>query len=262
VATAITSAWALLAVVLFAQAFVRLRRRGRADHAGWGRALLFAAGLALVVGALVSPLEDAAEERLSAHMLQHVLLGDAGPALLLVALRGPLVFFLLPGAILAPLARLRALRAFMRVLLRPKVSFVVWAAVIAAWHYPAAYEYALAHPGAHALEHATFVVAGLLVWTQLVDPARRGALRLSGRLALAAALFASGQILADVFIFSFDPLYGVYGDESDQRLAGVVMMLEQAIALGTCAALLVWRQHQDVVRREAAQRRPISLARH
>ena len=254
-ATAITSAWALLAVVLFAQAFVRLRRRGRVDHAGWDRALLFLAGLALVVGAVVPPLDEAAEERLSAHMLQHVLLADAGPALLLVALRGPLVFFLLPGAILAALARLRALRAFMRVLLRPKVSFVVWAAVIAAWHYPAAYEYALAHPGVHALEHATFLVAGFLVWTQLVDPARRGALTITGRIALAVALFAAGQILADVLIFSFEPLYGIYGDEGDQQLGGLVMMTEQALTLGTCVAFLLRAQRRGMVRPEAEHAR-------
>lgn len=256
-ATLLVAAWTLLAAVLFAQAFTRLRRRGRTDHAGWDRPLLFLAGLALVVGALVPPLEEAAEERLSAHMLQHVLLADSGPALLLVAVRGPLVVFLLPGAILGPLARFQPLRAFSRFLLRPGVSFAVWAAVIAAWHYPAAYEYALEHEPVHALEHASFLAAGLLVWTQLVDPARRGELRIAGRLALAAALFAAGQILADVLIFSFEPLYGVYGDEADQRLAGVVMMLEQALTLGTCAALLVWAQHQEVVRREAAAIRPL-----
>jgi cytochrome c oxidase assembly factor CtaG len=212
-------------------------------------------GLALVVGALVPPLEEAAEERLSAHMLQHVLIADAGPALILVALRGPLVFFLIPGEALASLARLAGLRAFLRFLLRPRVSFALWAVVIAMWHYPPAYEYALAHPAAHVLEHASFIAAGFLVWTQLVDPARRGELRIAGRIALAAALFASGQILADVLIFSFEPLYGVYGDEADQRLAGLVMMAEQAVTLGTCVAFLVRAQRRDVVRREAEQTR-------
>ena len=59
-----------------------------------GRALLFAAGLALSSLPLVSPL-DAAPTRslLSAHMLQHVLIGDAGPALLLLACAGPLLAF-------------------------------------------------------------------------------------------------------------------------------------------------------------------------
>ena len=71
---------AALGTVLFVQAFVRLRRRGRADHAGWDRPALFAAGLALGVLPLVSPLDAAGDHYLlSAHMLQHVLIGDAAP---------------------------------------------------------------------------------------------------------------------------------------------------------------------------------------
>jgi cytochrome c oxidase assembly factor CtaG len=52
-----------------------------------------------------------------------------------------------------------------------------------------------------------------------------------------------------VLIFSFDPLYPAYAaqDErllglsplADQRLAGIVMMVEQIVTLGTCAALLL-----------------------
>jgi putative membrane protein len=213
---------------------VRLRRRGRA---AWNRAGLFAAGLALIAVALASPLEGAAEERLSAHMLQHVLIGDAAPALLLVALRGPLLFFLLPPQLLAPLAGFRPLRVALGFLLRPKVSVGVWAIVLGVWHVPAVYELALRNEAVHVLEHATFVVAGLLVWSQLVDPARRGELTRGGRVALAVVLFACGQALANVLIFSFQPLYPTYSDIGDQQLAGLVMMAEQALTLGAFAAI-------------------------
>ena len=92
-------AGAATAALLFARAFIRLRRRGRTDHAGWSRAALFGCGLALVTLPLVSPLDAAGDEYLlSAHMLQHVLIGDAGPALLLLAVRGPLLAFMLPAA--------------------------------------------------------------------------------------------------------------------------------------------------------------------
>ena len=253
---------AALALVLFGQAWVRMRRRGRADLAGVDRALLFVAAVAVGTLALVSPLDAVGEEYLlSAHMLEHVVIGDAAVALALVALRGPLTFFLLPGWALRPLARMRPLRAFLRFLLRPKVSFAVWAGVLAGWHYPRAYDYVLDHRVVHDLQHVTFVLAGVLVWTQLVDPARRAELRRSGRIALAVALFACGQILADVLIFSFDPLYHAYAaqDErllglsalADQRLAGIVMMVEQAVTLGTCVALLLVASHREVVRREA-----------
>lgn len=236
-----------VAAALFAQGFVRLRRRGRADHAGWTRAALF--GLAIAAGllALVSPLDGIAEEDLlSAHMLQHVLLGDLAPALAMLALRGPLVFFILPPVLLGPLARSRALRSIGRFVLRPRIAFAAWAVGFLGWHVPRAYEYALAHPWAHELEHASFLTVGVLVWALLVDPARRGEVTTGGRVGLAVALFAVGQLLTDALVFSSSPHYSAYTGAhgisalADQRAAGLVMMLEQLATLGTCVAVLLW----------------------
>jgi putative membrane protein len=238
-----------LALVLFVQAFVRLRRR-RAEHAPWTRALLFASGLALLVVPVASPLDHVADEQLlSAHMLQHVLIGDAAPALLVTAVRGPLLFFLLPPALLRPLASFRPLRAFLSVLLRPLVSLGLWVVAIVAWHAPSAYDYAAAHPVVHDLEHVSFVIAGILAWTQLVDPARHGALRRPQRVFFALAMLALTQPLVDALLFSSSAAYPRYAEQpdrlfglsplTDQRLAGVVMMVEQLLALGICVALLL-----------------------
>jgi len=77
---------AALAALLFLQAVMRLRRRGRADRAGWDRIALFAAGLGLSLFALVGPLDRIADDKLlSAHMGQHVLIGDLGPSLMVAA---------------------------------------------------------------------------------------------------------------------------------------------------------------------------------
>jgi putative membrane protein len=253
-----------LAVALFLQAWIRLRRRGRKDLAGYDRLALFVVAVVLGTLALISPLDAIGEEYLlSAHMLEHVIIGDAAVALAIVALRGPLIFFLLPRFILSPLAGLRWLRGGLSFLLRPWVSFGVWAIVFAVWHYPPAYDSVLDNQTVHDLQHVTFVLAGVLVWTQLVDPARRSELRRSGRIALAVGVFACGQILSDVLIFSFDPLYPAYAaqDErllglsplADQQLAGIVMMVEQTITLGTCVALLLLASHRELIRREAAE---------
>ena len=49
----------------------------------------------------------------------------------------------------------------------------------------------------------------------------------------------------DVLVFTFTPLYpfyeGAYGISAvtDQQLAGIVMMAEQLLTLGTCVALLL-----------------------
>ena len=241
-------ALACLAAGLFGQAFIRLRRRGRRDHAPWSRPLVFGAAVAVGLLALVSPLDQIAEEDLlSAHMLQHVLIGDLVPVLLVVALRGPLLFFFLPTPALRLCGRVRPVRAVLRFVLRPEVSFAVWAGALAVWHVPALYDAALTHPLLHELEHASFLLGGLLVWVQLVDPARRNALSRNGKLAYAGALLICGQALANVLLLRFSPLYPAYGDSGgdplgfsplgDQRAAAVVMMVEQLATVGTFVIL-------------------------
>jgi cytochrome c oxidase assembly factor CtaG len=238
---------AVLAAGLFVQALVRLRRRGRADLAGPDRGLLLAAGLALAALPLVSPL-DAVGDRylLSAHMLQHVLIADAAPALLVLALRGPLGFFLVPAPVLR---RLTWLRPLLRVLLRPQVAFAIWIATMLGWHFPSAYDYTLLHAWAHELEHATFVLAGTLAWIQVVDPARRGHLTRGRRALFAFGMFAFGTAIVDGLLFSRAPAYAVYAAQPhrvfglsallDQRLAAAVMLAEQALTVGAALVLLL-----------------------
>jgi cytochrome c oxidase assembly factor CtaG len=233
-------ALAAAALVRFGHAFARLRRRGRHDHAGWDRPVLFAAGLALAVVPLSLPRLGSS---LPGHMLEHLLLGDVAAALILLALRGPLLFFMVPALAARSVARRAPLRRAAALLARPSVALGVWVAVLAGWHVPGAYDYAVAHEAAHVLQHVSFVVAGFLVWAQLVDPAGRRALSVGGRLAFAGALFVSGQILADVLLVAPEPLYASYAADpsalADQQLAGVVMMLEQLLTLGALAVLLV-----------------------
>jgi cytochrome c oxidase assembly factor CtaG len=184
-------------------------------------------------------------------MLQHVLIGDVAPALLVLGLRGPLAFFLVPARVLRVLGRRRAVRRALAWLLRPEVGFGVWALSLGLWHIPGAYDYALAHPLAHDVEHVSFMLGGLLVWAQLVDPARRRALSRSGRLVFALGLFAVGQALADVLILSGGSLYPRYAAVPerlfglsalrDQQLAGLVMLVEQTLSVGACVAVLARR---------------------
>jgi putative membrane protein len=240
---------AVLAAVLFAQAFIRLRRR-RPEHAPWSRAVLFGTGLALLVLPLLSPLDAAADDYLlSAHMLQHVLIGDAAIALLVVSVRGPLVFFLLPPWLLRPLASFSVLRALLSAFLRPLVSLGLWAAAMLVWHVPRVYDYAAAHPLVHDLEHVSFVTGGVLAWTQLIDPARHGRLRRPQRIFFALAMLALAQPVVDFLLFSSGPHYARYAHQphrllgfsplTDQRLAGTAMMVEQLLTLGICVAILL-----------------------
>jgi len=237
---------AALSAALFVQGWLRLRRRNRPDLAPWSRVVLFTLGLAAALAGLVTPIHSIGEHHLlSVHMLQHVLIGDLAPALLVTAVRGPLLVFLLPAGVLGPLAR-SPLRTLLGALLRPPVAFGLWAANLAVWHIPGLYDTALVQPVLHDVEHVCWVITGLLAWTLLVDPGSHRRLTTGGRIALAAAMFASGQVLADVLIFTFHVLYLPYGKSAyglspvtDQQLAGVVMMVEQLLTLGTFAALLL-----------------------
>lgn len=239
---------AVLGAALFAQGFLRLRRRGRRDHASLGRAAAFSAGLALLVLGLVSPVDAIGEEYLlSGHMLQHVVVADLAPALMVMAVRGPLLFFLLPAPLVALVARSRLLRAVASCLLRPWRALAVWLVVVGAWHVPAAYEAALSSKALHDLEHASFLLAGLLVWSQLIDPARQRITR-GRRIGLAAALFAAGQVLSSTLLLARTPLYPAYAAQDerlwglaplqDQQYAGVVMMVEQSLTLGLFLTLV------------------------
>ena len=258
-----------VALALFLQGFIRLRRRGRRDRASWGRLGMFAAGVAVSVLPLVSPIDPLGDDYLlSVHMLEHVLLGDAGPALMVCAVRGPLVMFLLPPWPLRPLARSRAIRRPLGLVTRPAAGLSIWAIVIGFWHFPAVYDYTLDHGTVHDIEHATFALAGLLVWVQLIDPARHGRLGVPHRLVYALALFGFGQVLADVLLLSFHPLYGSYANQParlegispllDQRLAGAVMMVEQAVTLGTYSVLTYRRR---ALGRVEAVREPVGARR-
>src|SRR5262249_21763949 len=132
-------------------------------------------------------------------------------------------------------------------LTRPIPAFCVWVSALAVWHLPVLYDLALENERLHAFEHATFMLGGLLVWSVLLDPARRGLLPGWRRFGYALTLLAVSGVLANVLILSYRPLYPDYaGDEprplaltplADQNLAAVVMMLEQVVTLGGFAAL-------------------------
>ena len=240
---------AIVAIAFFLHGWRRLRRR-RPELAPRTRPLLFAAGVAVTVLAIVSPVDRIGERYLqSAHMLQHVLIADLGVVLTLLAVRGPLTVFFLPRNLLAPLARVGSLRRLLRFLLRPGISYAVWVIVLVGWHIPVFYEAALHHRLWHDVEHLSFVLGGLLVWTQIIDPSRHRRLTLSERLGYTALVFWTGQILAYVILFDFRPLFSTYEDQpvrllglsplTDQKLAGLVMMVEQTATVGLAFVLLL-----------------------
>jgi len=214
----------------------------------------FLGGLACLWLAIVSPLDEAAETLLSAHMVQHMLLLTVAPALLLLG--EPLLPLLrglpdsLRPAVAAPLGW-RSLRGALHSLSHPIVALVISSAVFWGWHSPALYQLALAVPTIHLVEHASFFGAGLLFWYPVVQPwpSRprwpRGAI-------IPYLLIADVQntVLAAVFTFSDRVLYPFYALPNgpaaaaaldDQVLAGVIMWVPMSLAYLVPAVWLTMR---------------------
>ncbi len=224
------------------------------------RALAFAGGLLVVLVALVSPIDRLGEERLfTAHMVQHLLLADLAPILLLVGLSRA---FLRPAV-----RRLRPLEERLGPLAHPAVALVLYVGLMWLWHVPAMYQLALDHAWAHALEHASFFTAGMAFWWYLVEPVPPRH-RLTGAWALAYLATAKGLmgVLGVVLAFSPDALYSTYEDAprtwgltavEDQNVGGLVMMVEQSlvlvIAFAVFFARMLERSESEQRRREAME---------
>ena len=258
-------ALAAIACLLFTRGFRRLRDR-RPDYAGWDRAVLFGLAVAGGLVALSARLDELAEGSLAAHMLQHLLLADVVPALALLALRGPLLTFVTPESVLRAVARSPRARATLSVLTRPPAALGIWVGTFALWHVPSVYDATLTNAPLHLLEHLSLAVAGTLAWLQIVDPARRGALGTVQRLGFLLVLFTVGQMLAMALVLVQTPIYDAYAGTAhrflgmtaleDQDAAGIVMMLEQMLVLGTAAAFLIRRHLAESTEAAAATDAP------
>ena len=187
----------------------------------------FLAGCALLVLALVTPLDTLAREYLVwGHLLQNVVLAEWAPLLLVLGV---------PPALAARLTRPR----IVRFLTRPYVALPLWVGTYGLWHVPTLYDAALRHPSSLlALEHATYVVSGALFWWcvwqdvphRLSSMARVGyvfaAFVLSAPLGLVLALVP--RPLYDFYAAAPERVWGLSRLE-DQQLGGMTMAGEQSI---------------------------------
>jgi cytochrome c oxidase assembly factor CtaG len=194
----------------------------------------FYAGLALAAVALASPLDTLAEDRLfTAHMIQHLLLADLVPILLLVGLTRSLMR--------PAVRRLRPVEERLGPLAHPAAALVLYVGLMWLWHVPALYDAALSSPWVHALEHASFFTTGLLFWWFLIEPVPPRH-RLTGPWAVAyvsAAKVLMG-ILGVILTFTPNVIYDHYKEAErawglsaleDINVGGVLMSVEQSLVL-------------------------------
>lgn len=244
-----------LLVVIYVRRFRAARREEGGRGAGWPQALAFAGGIVALLLAVASPIDGLGEDYLfSAHMVQHVLLGDIAPALLLLSLS---------RVIMRPATRrLHVVERKLGRLFSPWTGLALWLFFTYTWHIPALYDAALEDPLIHFLEHMTFFTAGVCVWWPLIQPVpmrkplkgfQTVAYIGSAKFGLAAlGLYLTWSSTAFYPYYETVPRIWGLSVVADQNAAGAIMMVEQSI---TFVIALVFLFSRMLTQSETDQRR-------
>jgi cytochrome c oxidase assembly factor CtaG len=247
---------------LYLKRFRQVRRTSGKRGASARHLWAFIGSIVVLLAALVSPLDGLGEDYLfSAHMAQHLLLGDLAPLLILLALS---------RVIMRPLTRrLHVVERALGPLAHPACALILWLSIIYFWHIPAMYDAALEHAPIHALQHVSFFTAGLLVWWPLIQPVPMRN-RLTGmwtfgyigaaKIGLASlGLYLTWTSTVTYSYYEHVPRIWGLSALSDQNVGGAIMMVEQSLLLVTVLAILFGRMlaqsEQEELRRERLEER-------
>lgn len=248
-------AWVACAAILY-----WLGGRGRSPRPGdRRRAAEFVGGLAAIVVALDTPLDDLADQLFWAHMAQHVVLITVAPPLLALARPWSRMWRGVPLRVRRPVSRavaqdpgLAPLRRAATFIAGPAPSWLLFNLTFVVWHLPALYDAALAYGPVHALEHLAFFSTALLFWTRVIDsPPWRSPLGDLGRIAYLGSTLVVGWVLAIVLAVAGSPLYSGYADQAsrpggisaftDQQLAAGVMWVPGSVAFTVAIVVIAYR---------------------
>lgn len=247
---ALPAIWVIVLATLYAVRITHLAADGR--PVPLRRQLSFLAGLIVIGVALVSPLNGLADELLTFHMIQHLLIMDVAALLLVLGLTGP---------IMQPVLALRGLH-WVRHLGNPLIALGLWTVLLYMWHIPALYQAATFDSDlVHGLQHTSFLLAGFTFWMSLFGPLPKPAwFSAAAGAGFAAAIRLIGAVLANVLMWSGSAIYSRYMASqaergvdplADQGTAGVVMMAESTLVTLSVLVYLIlrWARH-DTERQE------------
>lgn len=249
----------LLLGVLYHRGVDRLWRYGTGRGVTAWQVVAFAAGLVLLAGSLISPLDAWAEDLSSAHMVQHMALMNLAVPLMVL---GSPTLVLLSGT--PPPYRRSIGRLWGRLdvgtgpaalLWNPVVVWVVYALCLWVWHLPPFYQAALRDPVVHDVQHLTFFLAGCLFWRAILDPLSR---RRFGPGTAVVCLFTTSlhaTVLGVFMTLSPRVWYPAYAGRTeawgltlleDQQLAGLIMWMPACLVYAIAAAIIVglWIQNR------------------
>ncbi len=246
-----------IAGTIYVLAWRRARRPGMPHPPGYGRLSLFV-GSQLCLGlALLSPIDSIADNVMFVHMIQHVLLLDIVPILVVLSLT--------KGLLRPVTRRFTTIEARAGFIAHPAFAALLYIAVMALWHIPMMYDLALQHEKVHYLEHTCFLIAGMLYWWHLFAPIKaRMALGGMGQIVYMSVTKFFVGMLGIILTFSNHAFYPWYEHHHeywgltarvDQNLAGVVMALEQSVIMGIALVYIIYRMLGDSEKEAQRQER-------
>ena len=209
----------------------------------------FVAALAALAVALVSPLDALSGALASAHMVQHVLLMLVAAPLLAVS--APLAVLLRgsPAVVREATGRWRlALEpggGGSRAWCHPVVVWLLHVGALWFWHASVPYSAALENHVIHVVEHASFLVSGVLFWRVVIGPLGGDRVSNGYGVLLIFTMALQSVFLSALLTFARAPWYPPYAATTapwgldplaDQQLAGVVMWIPAGLVY-VCTAL-------------------------
>ncbi|MDO9410751.1 cytochrome c oxidase assembly protein [Patulibacter sp.] len=249
----------LLAAILwgvYIRRWITVRRSPDRRHAPiWRLVSFFSGGLVLVV-AQGNPIDGLGDYLLVMHMVQHLLLLDVFPLLLLFGLN---------RVIMRPITRrVQWIEQRIGFLATPWFGLVGYTLGMWIWHVPALYNAASEHTTVHLLEHMTFTAVGFLYWWHLLRPIPgRDRMTAMGPMAYMGVTKVTVGLLGMALTFAPKALYDFYSDQptywglsavADQGMAGALMATEQVLIMGVAFGVLFMRglreSEQQAVREE------------
>jgi putative membrane protein len=202
-------------------------------------------------------LHDLSDEYLfTAHMVQHLLLA------LVVA---PLMIMGTPGELLRPALRVPGVMGLATWLTRPAHCFAIFNVVVAAWHLPPAYNYALAHHPVHIAQHLMFLVASVLMWWPILSrlpelprlsyPAQMLYLFLMSIPMAIVSVYISYADTVLYPMYAYAPRIWGISPMNDQMIGGLIMWIPGGLFFYTIISVIFfrWQQRDGAESQAAAQ---------
>ena len=253
---------AAVGVLLYDRGARRLAHRKPTRAPSRTHKAFLVAGVAVILVALLSPLDDLALRLQWAHMVQHVLLLVVAPPLIVLARPWDTGLEALGPRLRAVVgAPQRVLTTHRRRELASAAAVVGFVGVMWLWHIPALYNLTLRDEMVHNLEHTAFLAVGLLFWTAaLPRPAGDPAIGLINRAVVVLTGLVGSWLLAVYIGYAPGVLYAYSGSGSlsalaDQQLAAGVMWVPASVPFVAAVVWIMARWFENDARLAAAEAR-------